>query len=283
MPNTVSDDDAYFGRSMDEQTFQSLCRIIYDYSGITLGPTKRALVMTRVGKRMRALGCPDYAAYLKKLTTENSHDEFVQLIDAVSTNVTSFFRESAHFDYLHDRLAGWASSGQSKFRIWCAAASTGEEPYTLAMTSLNAIQGKTSDIRILATDISTRALSLCVNGVYSEEKVKPVPQDLRSKYMEKVKTNGETTYSAGPALRKLLTFNRLNLSKPPFPMKGPFDCVFCRNVMIYFDRDVRSALLNDIHRLLRPGGYLFVGHCESLTNTVRGYKAVTPSVYIKVD
>jgi len=266
---------------MDATTFNKFREIIYQKSGINLGPGKEALVSARIGKRMRALQIEDQRAYLK-FVEEDAGDELVHLIDAISTNVTSFFREPIHFDFARNVLEKWSGQGQRRFRIWCAAASSGEEPYSIAITLYESLNGAVTDARILATDISTRVLQKCIEGVYSGEKVEPVPPLLREKYFSRVSDHeGNKLYSVKPMLRQMLTFKRLNLSTPPFPMQGPMDIVFCRNVMIYFDNHVRSRLLDDIYRLLKPGGYLFVGHAESLTGMMSQFKTVQPSVYIK--
>lgn len=266
---------------MDTTTFNKFREIIYQKSGINLGPGKEALVSARIGKRMRALQIEDQRAYLKYVE-EDTGDELVHLIDAISTNVTSFFREPAHFEFARKTLEKWHEQGQRRFRIWCAAASSGEEPYSIAITLHDALGGSVTEARILATDISTRVLQKCVEGIYSADKVEPVPVLLREKYFTRVNgEDGAKLYSVKPVLRQLLTFKRLNLSTPPFPMQGPMDLVFCRNVMIYFDNHVRTKLLDDIYRLLRPGGFLIVGHAESLTGMMSQFKTVQPSVYTK--
>jgi len=251
-------------------------------SGISLGPQKTALVSARVGKRMRALGYEDYSAYLDYVRHEDSGDEIIQLIDAVSTNVTSFYREATHFQVLADHLTQCRNKGLKRFRIWCSACSTGEEAYCIAMTALDTLGDSTNvDIRILATDISTKVLQISKKGEYDAQKLSPVRNELLNRYFEKNKDNHKITYKVKPILRNVITFTRLNLSKPPFPMKGPMDVVFCRNVMIYFDVNVRTRLVEDIYRLLKPGGLLMLGHSESLTGLNIPFKTLQPAVYQK--
>lgn len=266
---------------MDTRTFDRFRDFIYQKSGITLSSGKEALVSARMGKRMRILGLPSHKDYLEYVLADNSGEELVHMLDAISTNVTSFYREPRHFEFLARAVQKWHRAGQRRFRIWCAAASTGEEPYTIAITMLDALGTADVDIRILATDISTRVLQHCVEGVYDEERVEPVPKALRSKYFDRVRRDGETVYAARAELKRLLVFRRLNLSQPPFPMQGPLDIVFCRNVMIYFDNKVRMALLTEVSRVLRPSGYLMVGHAESLTGMMGSFRTVQPSVYVR--
>lgn len=165
--------------------------------------------------------------------------------------------------------------------MWSAAASTGEEPYSMAMTVLDAIGEHPVDFKILATDISTRVLQRCLMGEYPAASVEKIPMHLRSRFMEKRGDRLSPTYTVSDELRKLLCVKRLNLSVAPFPMRGPLDVVFCRNVMIYFDKQVRIRLLNEIYRLLKPGGYLMVGHSESLMGLQTAFKPVCASVYTK--
>jgi chemotaxis protein methyltransferase CheR len=265
---------------LDTRTFEKFRDLVYAKSGISLGPQKAALVSARIGKRMRALGMDSYGVYLDFVSGDESGDELVQLLDAISTNVTSFFRESAHFDFLAEVLKKWRAEGQTRFRIWSAASSSGEEPYSLAMTMNEALDSR-CDMKILATDISTKVLGLCQQGVYGADKVKTVPAQWRDRYFDRQGDRQAPQYVVRANLRKLVLFKRLNLSTPPFAMKGPLDVVFCRNVMIYFDNEVRSRLLQEIYRLLKPGGYLMVGHAESLTGMVSKFKTVQPSVYVK--
>jgi chemotaxis protein methyltransferase CheR len=266
---------------MDPSTFNQFRQIICDKSGISLSPGKEALLAARVGKRMRALNIPNYNTYLRFVLNDHSGEELVHLIDVISTNVTGFFREPTHFSFVGRLAAQWLARGRRRFRFWSAASSTGEEPYSLAMTLLETIGQQDVDLRILATDISTRVLQTCEAGLYSQEKIQSVPLPLRDRYFERERQDRETGYRAKPGLKQVITFRRLNLSVTPFPMQGPFDAIFCRNVMIYFDNRIRATLLDEIHRLLNPGGYLFVGHAESLTGLTSALKTVRPSIYVK--
>lgn len=266
---------------MDRKIFEQFRDVIYQASGISLNEKKEALVSARVAKRMRALGLDSHNEYLQRVLNDSSGEEIVQLLDVISTNVTHFFRESHHFDLLAERFARDLSRGQRRFRFWSAGCSSGEEPYSLAMTLAEAGQGCSLDVKILATDISTRILSRAMAGEYEAKKIETVPAALRGRYFFKQGVNGASSYSVNADLRKRIVFKRLNLSCPPFPMHGPMDAIFCRNVMIYFDNDVRRNLLREFARLLKPGGYLMVGHAESLTGILGGFKTVRPSVYVR--
>ncbi len=268
---------------MDKATFNKFREIIYKRSGIYLGESKIALADSRIGKRMKELGINDYKEYLQVLLGDRTGKELLHLINAISTNVTSFFREPDHFDFIRKVFSGWLSEGKRRFRFWSAACSTGEEPYSLAITLMDVLKGKSVDMKILATDISTKVLASCIAGKYSEEKVATVPQMLKKKYFEKVRDNkGAVYYCVKKVVKDLIVFTRINLSVFPFPMQGPFDIVLCRNVMIYFDSELRKKLLGEIYRLLKPMGYLIVGHAESISAIASCFKMVKPSIYVKM-
>jgi len=266
---------------LDTATFNKFRRLVYEQSGISLGAGKEALVSARVGKRMRALGFDDFRTYLRYLTQDNSSNEIVHLLDAISTNVTSFFREPAHFEFLSSTVDEWLNQGQRRFRFWSAASSTGEEPYSMAMTLLEVTSARSVDLKILATDISTSVLEQCRSGNYEEGKLATVSPVLKERYFDRHQNDRRRYYTAKDVMKRVIAFSRLNLSDPPFPMQGPFDIIFCRNVMIYFDNTVRRALLIEMRRLLRPQGYLVVGHAESLTGMVSDFKSIKPSIYVK--
>jgi len=263
-------------------TFKKYSEFIYKLSGINLPPEKNALVEARIAKRMRQLGINDHKTYLKYVTSSENNEEPTVLIDAISTNVTNFFREPDHFVHIGNILSQQLKKGQKKFRFWSAACSSGEEPYSLAVTLLEAAQARDLDLKILATDISTEILKKAHRGLYAEKDVAPVPKTLLSKYFFTRKADRGKMYKVKTEVRRLVVFKRLNLSTPPFPMSGPFDAVLCRNVMIYFDNSVRQKLLDDVCRLLRPGGLLIVGHTESLSGIKLNVKTIVPSVYRKI-
>jgi len=266
---------------MDSRVFEEFRKLIYSSSGIALNEKKESLVAARIGKRMRALNIENHRDYLKFVKNDEAGEEIIQLLDVISTNVTSFFREPTHFDFVAEIFSKWYNGGARKFRFWSAASSTGEEPYTLAMVLSNVLEGRKADIRILGTDISTRVLEICRKATYKAEKMATVPVLLKDRYTEHQTINRSAFYTIKDEIKQMVSFGRINLSQPPFPMQGPFDIVFCRNVMIYFDNQVRKKLLDEIYRLLKPDGYLIVGHAESLTGMISGFHSVKPSIYTK--
>ncbi len=264
--------------------YQELRRIIYDRSGITLGENKQQMLSCRLARRLRELGFASEREYLRFLTSPDGESEVDAMLEAVTTNVTSFFRESAHFDHLTGQLHEIAGKGSNRIRIWCAAASTGQEPYTLAIVVdevMRALNRKL-DARILSTDLSTEVLAVAHEATYQEKDLAPIAQQIRARQFEPVVSGSQRLFRVVERTRSLVTLARLNLAKPPFPMKGPFDAVFCRNVMIYFDDIVRGRLLDEIHRVLGPEGLLYVGHSEGLTGWDHKFERLAPSVYRKI-
>jgi chemotaxis protein methyltransferase CheR len=271
-----------FVSAMEPHVFDRFREIVYELAGIALGPQKEALVQARVGKRMRMLGIGSFDEYLDRLEADETGGELTLFLDAICTNVTSFFREPHHFEFISREMRRWLEQGQRRFRFWSAACSTGEEPFSLAVALLEAAEDfDRVDMRILATDISTKALDRCLEACYPEERMRTVPPQVRLRWFDVVRGRGETYYRPKAEVRNLVLFRRMNLSTPPFPMQGPMDAVLCRNAMIYFDNPVRLRLLHEMHRLLKPGGYLVVGHAESLTGIMSDFKYVSPAVYVR--
>ncbi|MCP3981438.1 MAG: protein-glutamate O-methyltransferase CheR [bacterium] len=260
---------------MDKKTYDKLRRIVYEQSGIDVKEGKMSMVASRIAARLRALSLDTESAYVEYL--DQKHEEVVQLLDVISTNVTSFYREAHHFQTVQSAMDGWLADGQTRFRVWSAACSTGEEPYTLAMTLQDAAASarRRPNIKILATDISTRVLAEAEAGAYASKRVESIPTAQRRRYLRR----DAEMFHVAPPLKEMTVFRRMNLSKPPFPMRGPLDFIFCRNVMIYFDEPVREALLREFHRLLRPDGYLMVGHAESLASYARMFARAGTSTY----
>ncbi len=263
---------------INDQLFEQMVRLIYDLSGIVIRDGKQAMLSARINKRIRALSLQNFEQYLQYIENDASGDEITQMLDMVSTNVTSFFREPHHFDLLADLVRDTAKQGVRQMRFWSAASSSGPEPYSMAITIDQLLGSTTTDWRILATDISTRMLERCHLGQYPENDLRSISADLRDKYFKPTGNHG--VRQATTRLREKLTIARLNLSIPPFPMKGPMDAVFCRNVMIYFDQAVRERLVTEVRRLLRPGGLFCIGHAENLSAAASvGFVRIGPSAY----
>jgi len=269
---------------MDKKVFDKFRSLVFDTCGIYLTEQKEALVTARISKRMRALDVGDHEQYLRIVMDDRTGSELGELINAISTNVTHFFRESRHFDFLAGQLGQHAQNGKRQIRIWCAACSSGEEPYTIAMTALEAMaQSKAGsmELKIVASDISTKVLQVAKFGVYRDQDVQGVPEPLLRRYFQKGVGRAAQLYRVKQSLRDLVSFKQINLSTPPYPVEGGLDAIFCRNVMIYFNHDLRRVLVHHFEQMLRPGGHLFVGLAESLTGIHKNLKTVEPSVYRK--
>jgi len=264
---------------MDRDVFRRFCQLVHRHAGIRLKEGKEALVCARLNKRMRALGLTRFRDYLSLLEQDAGGSEVVQFLDLMSTNYTTFFREREHYDVLAEALRQWRGAGQRRFRIWSAACATGEEPYSIAMTMAQVCDDPSLDWRILATDISTRALQHARRGRYHARAMRSVGRQERLRYFLVDKEADPPCWSIRPEIAARVVFARLNLAVPPFPMRGPFDVIFCRNVMIYLDPEVRRALVSALEHLLCPGGLLMVGHAESLAGLTSRLGMVRPSTY----
>lgn len=259
--------------------FTEIRDLLYDICGINLQSGKEGLVTSRLSKRLRKLGHVDFAAYLRHVRDDPK--ELSELVDALTTNKTSFFRESQHFDFLTEAVLPTLAERGDAARFWSAGCSTGEEPYTLAMVlSETRPAARRLDARILATDISSRALAQARAGRYSAATVADVPSHLLQRHFVRERAPGDDRYRVGEAVRRLVTFARLNLMAH-WPMRGPFDVILCRNVMIYFDRPTQQRLVDRFADLLAPSGYLIVGHSESLTALSHRLTYVQPAVYVR--
>ena len=266
---------------MERDLFEKFCGIVYDKAGIRLTEGKEALVSSRIGKRLRTLNLPSAKCYYDYLISDDTGEEMIHFLDFISTNHTYFLREEEHFDWLAKEARRLTDGGKRSLKFWSAASSSGEEPYSMAITLLAALEGTGADFRLLATDISTRVLDQAKRGVYDAAKVEKLSRLQRSRYFTRHKDSSGEYYEVEDGVKERIVFKRLNLAHPPFPMKGPFDAVFCRNVMIYFDAEVRRRLLVEIARLLPPGGLLIVGHSESLAGVGLDLDTMCPSVYRK--
>ena len=263
------------GTNLTAAQFDRVCTMLRAACGIALKPGKEALVKSRLHKRMRALTLSCFDEYLDRVEAGPEEGELARFVDELTTNKTSFFREHAHFDCLRAELAQMPLQQTGQLRLWSAGCSSGEEPYTLGMVLREAIAPIDElDVRILATDISAEVLQTARHGLYPEAALKDVPADLRRRYL----SAHDGVSAISDDVRKMVTFVYLNLMGP-WPMAGPFDAIFCRNVMIYFNRQTRIRLVARFRQLLRPGGLLFIGHSESLTGMSDGYQYVQPAAY----
>lgn len=259
--------------------FSRITGVLYEHCGILMREGKEGLVRARLAKRLRKLNLPDFDAYLDFVEKEPSRSEFAEMIDALTTNKTSFLREASHFDFLRDAVF---PTLKGPVRIWSAGCSSGEEPYTLAMLANESFSDINSrDVRILATDLSHHVLTTAKAATYPAENMRDVPPAWMQKYWTRQRdSQGREVCEAGKALRRLVHFAKLNLMER-WPMQGPFDAILCRNVMIYFDKATQQELVERYWALLRPGGHLFVGHSESLTGLTHRFRYVQPAAYVK--
>lgn len=272
---------------ISDKDFHLFSDLIYEKSGINIQPHKRSLIENRLGREIRRGRFASFKEYYEFVTADASGNEIVALLDAVSTNVTHFFRENKHFDFFREKvipewLATNGGAGEKLMRIWSAASSSGEEPYSIAITAEEAMPSRSgASYKVLGTDISTRVLEQAVRGVYREDKVNTVPRPLLMRYFTKSGENGSTQFSVSEHLKKKVSFQRFNLISESYPFRNPMDVIFCRNVMIYFDKPTQQAIVEKFHRLLKTGGYLFLGHSEGLTGVKHDFRYVMPSVYRK--
>ncbi|HYD52302.1 MAG TPA: protein-glutamate O-methyltransferase CheR [Gemmatimonadaceae bacterium] len=258
--------------------FSRIAVLVKHVAGIDLRPGKEGLVRSRLASRLRALGVTSFDDYLAHLDADASGAELVQLLDVITTNKTSFFREPEHFRLLQDEILPALAGRAAGIRVWSAGCSSGEEPYTTAIVLRESLDARRfADARVLATDLSTRVLSRAREGVYAEEMLADVPPQLVRRHFAGA-SRGDRMLRVVDATRACVRFARLNLMGR-WPMQGPFDVIFCRNVMIYFDKATQQRLVQRFTELLASGGYLFVGHSESLTGIDHGLRYVQPAVY----
>jgi chemotaxis protein methyltransferase CheR len=267
--------------AFSDRDFEALRRLVKDLTGINLSDQKRELVYGRLARRLRALHLKTFAEYRDLLDSDDGK-EIGELCNAITTNLTSFFRESHHFEYLREQvLQGRAAqrNASRRMRIWSAGCSTGEEPYSLAMTVMEALpELRTWDIKILATDLDSDVLSRAQRGIYAADRVRTLsPQRLSRFFVERRGRDGPC-YEVIPELMSLITFRQLNLMHH-LPMKGPLDVIFCRNVVIYFDKDTQRELFTRVAYLQRPGDMLFLGHSESLFKVSESYNPIGKTIY----
>ncbi|GMU21903.1 MAG: chemotaxis protein [Phycisphaerae bacterium] len=272
---------------LTSQEYDRVRRLVYSAAGINLGDQKMQLVRARLGKHVRQGGFGSFGEYFRHVEEDASGERLCTLLDAITTNTTHLFREIRHFHLLKEVLQKWAADKawariHDTVRIWSAACSSGEEPHSIAMTAHDALAEHAGlNIKILATDLSTRMLSRARRGLYDVHRVGTVPPDYRTRYFRTVRTNQGPCLQVAPEVAAMITFSRFNLMTPTFPFRHGFDVIFCRNVMIYFDRATQQKLVSKLIGQLHEGGYLLIGHSESLTGFDHALNYVEPSVYRK--
>lgn len=271
---------------LSDEDFNRISRFVTSNFGIKLPQEKRIMVEGRLQKRLRATQKTDFTEYVEWVLSESGKYELISMIDAISTNKTDFFREASHFDYMKNvLLPEFTTVGQKQVNIWSAAASSGEELYTIAITmeEYNRESGSFPiDYTILGTDISTEVLKKALTAVYPIDRIKQLPLDLRHRYFLKSKDPSNNTVRVVPRLRKKCIYSRLNLIDDEYSVKGRFDVIFCRNVLIYFDQVNQEKVINKLCEKLKPGGYFFLGHSESILGKNVPLKQIKPTIYKRI-
>jgi chemotaxis protein methyltransferase CheR len=265
--------------TLTERDLQTLAKLVYEKAGITLHSGKRALVTARLQRRVRAGGFRNFGEYVEFVGADPTGEEVVALLDAISTNHTAFFREPQHFDLLAQRVLPELGSRRAGLNIWSAACSSGEEPYTIAMTLADVLPAeRLTQVHILASDLSTRVLAAARIGIYRMDRVAALSPEVLRRHFEKGMGAQEGLARVQPRLRALVQFERLNLLEID-DMQRRFDVIFCRNVMIYFDRPTQQRVVTMLERHLRVGGWLFIAHSESLNGVEHGLQWFAPATY----
>lgn len=287
-PNQAALDRAI--RPVSDDEFALFQKLIYREAGIHLVPAKKALLEARLTRRLRDLGLSSFEAYYRHILQVDHSDELIVLLDRIATNETHFFREPKQFDFLENEVfPAWkernrSAGGSRHIRVWSAACSSGEEPYSLAMMLLDHFPPVSGwAFEILATDLSTRALGTGATGVWPISKASEIPQDYLKKYMLKGIGEQSGNMKAGAELRSMVRFERLNLNDDDYPVGQNIDLIFCRNVLIYFDARSRARVIERLVDHLAPNGFLFVGHAESLTGVTTRVRYVVPTIYTTND
>lgn len=271
---------------LSEKEFRLISDLVYKHCGINLHDGKKELVRARLAKRVRLCNFRSFAAYIDFMLQDSSGQEFSNLVDCLSTNLTSFFREMQHFEFLRSvflpQLMERKRRKQNyRIRAWSAGCSSGEEPYSIAISLVEAVEGQGRwDIKVLATDISTAILEKAKRGVYEEARIAPLSAMQRAAFLTSRHVEGGKVYAVNDRIRNTVIFSYLNLMAD-WPIRGPVDFIFCRNVMIYFDKPTQQNLISRYYGLLDSGGILFTGHSESLTGIEHSFKYVQPTIYMK--
>lgn len=274
----------FSGLVLTDEEFNQIRTMLHARFGINLSEQKRALVMGRLRKIIIQKGLKSFSEFINLIENDGTGHELQTLIDRMSTNHTFFFREQKHFDFFSEKILPDISSkleaaGSNDLRIWCAAASTGEEPYSIMMTMMEFFKNNYSkwNAGLLATDISSQVIAAAKAGVYNSERIEMIPEAYRKKYLKYI---GNDNWEFLPQVRNEILFRILNLMNP-FPFKKQFHVIFCRNVMIYFDAKTRTELVKKLYQATAPGGYLLTGHSESIRSAECPFEYIRPAVFRK--
>lgn len=270
---------------LSDSEYKLMSRLVYDKFGINLGEQKRSLIVGRLNKILKQYGLKSFKEYYDYVLSDTSGAALTTLIDRISTNHTFFYRENDHFDYfsktaIPEIIASLKQQNRRDIRIWCAGCSSGEESYTIAMLLLEYLgqELKLWDVGVLATDISSKSLETAVNGVYFDENVSKLPKTLRNKYLNR---QPDGRWAVNDRVESLVLYRKLNLMGNGYPFKKRFQAIFCRNVMIYFDKATRSGLINRFNRYMEDRGHLFIGHSETLGRDNSAFTYIQPALYRK--
>ncbi|MGM0369207.1 MAG: CheR family methyltransferase [Bacillota bacterium] len=268
---------------INEEIFQKISDLVYQEIGVNLPNKKKAMVNSRLTKRIREKGLSSFEEYYQFLKDNKS--ALVDLFNSLTTNVTHFFREDHHFDFLDNQVfPALKNKSRKRIRIWSAGCSSGEEPYSLAIKFAESFNLNRWDIKILATDINTEVLKLASKGIYQARQVDKVPYPLLKKYFKLGTGENAKLFKVKNSLKKLIDFRRSNLNQKNYPISSKLDFIFCRNVFIYFNQETRKQILKRFHSHLKEGGYLFLGHSESITDQIQSqnWKSVAKTTYQKI-
>jgi chemotaxis protein methyltransferase CheR len=271
---------------LTEEDFRFLARQVYDLTGIVIHERKREMLYARLSRRLRSLNLSNFRRYRDYIGGPDGGAEIDAMINAVTTNLTYFFRESHHFEHLRDvalpAVAAARRSGKQKLRLWSAGCSSGEEPYSIAMTVKSApVDFSRWDVRILATDLDTDMIAKAAAGSYRAADAEGIPAALAARFTDEVATSDGQEIRMFDDLKELIAFRQLNLVGD-WPVRGPFDAIFCRNVMIYFDHATKARLINRYADLLQPDGWLYIGHSESLSKVSDRFQPVGRTIYRRI-
>jgi len=277
MPPAIQALDKVREFHFSSKDFEQVRKLIYDHAGISLNPSKEDMVYSRLARRLRATGLTTFSEYLACLESDDGAEEWQAFVNSLTTNLTSFFREAHHFPMLAEHIA--KQRDKHAITLWCSASSTGEEPYSMAMTMLDLFGTSMPPVKILATDLDTNVLAKAEAGVYPLERLEKLPEDKVKRYFLKGKGAQAGFAKVRPELRNMITFRQLNLLDKTWPIRGPFDAIFCRNVMIYFDKATQLQILQKFAPMLHADGLLFAGHSESFHNASDIFKLRAKTVY----